>query len=74
MITAEIENGDVLFGLHSEEVNTLKKGNIITIDIKEDMVLSKGRKIFIIYGETENDILSKLINEDKVTPETEINM
>lgn len=71
MIKAKLTNGDLLFGLSKENVNRLQKGQPIQFNLK-DMGL-EDRKVLIMYGETEQDIMAELINEDHVTTETKIN-
>lgn len=62
MIKAKLTNGDLLFGISAENVNRLKKGQPILFNLK-DMGL-ENRKVMIVYGETEQDIMAELINED----------
>lgn len=64
MIKAKLTNGDLLFGISAENVNRLKKGQPILFNLK-DMGL-ENRKVMIVYGETEQDIMAELINEDHV--------
>ncbi len=71
MIKAKLNNGDLLFGISAENVNRLKKGQPIVINLK-DLGL-EDRKVMIVYGETEQDIMTELINEDHVTTRTKIN-
>lgn len=71
MIKAKLTNGDLLFGISAENVNRLKKGEPIMFNLK-DMGL-EDRKVLIMYGETEQDIMAELINEDHVDTTTKIN-
>ena len=70
MIKAKLNNGDLLFGLSKGNLDRLQKGEPIMFNLK-DMGL-EDRKVLIMYGETEQDIMAELINEDHVTTETKI--
>lgn len=71
MIKAKLTNGDLLFGISAENVKRLKIGQPIAFNLK-DMGL-EDRKVMIVYGETEQDIMAELINEDHVDTTTKIN-
>ena len=71
MIKAKLTNGDLLFGISAENVKRLKLGQPIAFNLK-DMGL-EDRKVMIVYGETEQDIMAELINEDHVDTTTKIN-
>jgi hypothetical protein len=71
MIKAKLTNGDLLFGISTENVKRLKLGQPIVFNLK-DMGL-EDRKVMIMYGETEQDIMAELINEDHVDTTTKIN-
>lgn len=66
MIKAKMTNGDILFGLSAENVKKLVAGKPIMVNLK-DMGL-EDRKVFIVYGETEDKIYLDMldaINLDK---------
>lgn len=58
MVKAVLSNGDVLLGLSQENIDRLKKGEPIAFNLK-DLGLEKG-KCFIVFGETEQQILKDL--------------
>jgi hypothetical protein len=71
MIKAKLTNGDLLFGISAENVRRLKNNEPIVFNLKT-MGL-EDRKVMIVYGETEQDIMAELINEDHVDTTTKIN-
>jgi len=60
----------LLFGLSKVNIERLMKKEPIVFNLK-DMGL-EDRKVMIMYGETEQDIMSELIDEDHVTTKTKI--
>ena len=60
MVKAKLNNGDLVFGLSDENINRLKSGepiliNLIDLEIEE-------RKILIVYGKTEEKIFEEMID------------
>jgi len=71
MIKAKLTDGSLLFGISAENVKRLKQGQPIHLNLK-DMGL-EDREVLIMYGETEQDIMAELINNDYVTTKTKFN-
>lgn len=59
MIKAKMSNGDLVFGLTSENINKLKDKQPIVINLK-DLGL-EDKKIIITYGETEDQIYIEML-------------
>lgn len=59
MIKAKLNNGDLVFGLSEENIQRMKKGEPISINLK-DMGL-EDRKIMIAYGETEEKLYEAML-------------
>lgn len=60
MVKAVLSNGDILFGLSSENIKRLQAKQPIVINLK-DMGL-EDKKVIILFGETEDKIYEELID------------
>lgn len=59
MVKAKLNNGDLVFGISEANVEKLKQGHPIVVNLK-DMGL-EDRKIIITYGETEDKIFEDML-------------
>lgn len=60
MIKAKCNDGTLIFGLSKENVDRLKQGKPILINLK-DMGL-EDRQVIILYGETEEKMYEDLVD------------
>lgn len=59
MIKARLSNGDLVFGLSSENIKRLKDNQPIVINLKD--VGLEDRRIMITYGDTEEKLYEEMI-------------
>jgi hypothetical protein len=59
MIKAKMNDGTIVFGLSRQNVQLLKEGKPIRINLKE-MGLEE-REILIVYGNSEDDIFKEML-------------
>lgn len=60
MIKARLSNGDLVFGLSSENIKRLKDNQPIVINLKD--VGLEDRRIMITYGDTEEKLYKEMID------------